>query len=575
MSDYDYDVLVIGSGFGGSVAALRLTEKGYRVGVVEAGRRFHDPAEPAPGRRHRALPPTSWRLRRYLWAPALGLTGIQRIHLLRGEPGSRVLVLAGAGVGGGSLNYANTLYRPAPAFYTDPQWRGVADWEAELAPYYDQAERMLGVVTNPTMTPADEAVQRVAQRLGREHTFHRTPVGVYFGKAPGREDADPFFGGAGPRRAGCTECGSCMTGCRRGAKNMLTENYLFLAERAGARIMPLTTVTALRPRPGGGWELTARNTGPARGPARTLTARQVVLAAGAYGTQRLLHRMRAAGVLPGLSARLGVATRTNSEAILGVERPRLAGPDHSRGVAITSSFHPDEHTHIEPTRYGPGSNAMGALRSLLIDGGGRAPRWLKFLGYAAAHPWQLVLLPNLRHWSQRTVIALVMQSRDNSITVRPRRGPLGWGMRAHRGHGEPNPAWIPEAHQAVRMLAGELGGFAGGTWLDLFSIPTTAHFIGGCAIGGSPETGVVDGYQRVFGYEGLHVADGSALSANPGVNPALTITAQAERAMALWPNEGEPDPRPPLGAPYRRSSPVPPRRPAVPAGAPAALRLPH
>ncbi len=571
MADSDYDVLVIGSGFGGSVAALRLAEKGYRVAVLEAGQRFDDPAETAPAQRHRALPATSWRIRRYLWAPALGLTGIQRIHLLRGQPGSRVLVLAGAGVGGGSLNYANTLYRPAEAFYRDPQWGGLTDWQAELAPHYDQAERMLGVVTNPTMTPADEAVRQVADRMGRAGTFHRTPVGVYFGATPGQEAADPFFGGAGPRRAACSECGSCMTGCRQGAKNMLTENYLFLAERAGARIIPLTTVTAIRPRPGGGYQVTTHRTGPGRRGLRVFTAGQVVLAAGTYGTQRLLHRMRAAGLLPGLSPRLGMATRTNSEAILGIERPRLAGPDHSRGVAITSSFHPDEHTHVEPTRYGPGSNAMGALRSLLVDGGGPVPRWAKFLGHVARHPHQLVLLPNLRHWSQRTIIALVMQSRDNSITVQSRRGPLGWGLRAERGHGEPNPAWIPEAHRAVRLLAEELGGFAGGTWLDLFNIPTTAHFIGGCAIGDSPATGVVDGYQRVYGHEGLSVADGSALSANPGVNPALAITAQTERAMALWPNRGDPDPRPPLGAPYQRIAPVPPRSPAVPASAPAAL----
>ena len=265
-------------------------------------------------------------------------------------------------------------------------------------------------------------------------------------------------------------------------------------------------------------------------------------------------------------------TRTNSEAILAAERTRTPGEDYSRGVAITSSFYPDPSTHIEPTRYGPGSNAMGSLRSLLVDGGGRAPRWAKFLGRAAAHPRELARLPNLRHWSQRSVIALVMQSRDNSITVRARRGPLGWGMRSEPGHGEPAPAWIPQAHQAVRMLAEEVGGFPAGTWLDLFHIPTTAHFLGGAVIGESPETGVVDAYQRMFGHDGLHVADGSAVCANPGVNPALTITAQAERAMALWPNHGDADPRPPPGAPYRPVKAVAPSTPAVPASAPGAFR---
>ena len=567
----DYDVLVIGSGFGGSVAALRLTEKGYRVAVLEAGRRFDEPGGP-PGARHGALPKTSWRTRRYLWAPRLGLTGIQRIHLLRGEKGSRVLVLAGAGVGGGSMDYANTLYEPLQPFYDDPQWRHITDWKAELAPYYDQAKRMLGVRPNPTMTPADEAIKRIADRMGRGDTFHLTPVGVLFGDEAGRQVDDPYFGGAGPRRVTCTECGSCMTGCRVGAKNMLTENYLYLAEHAGATIMPLTTVTTVRPRDGGGYAVDVVRTGswPRRG-RRTLTAEQVVFAAGTYGTQRLLHRMKATGALPGLSDRLGVRTRTNSEAILGVERFRSKGDDHSRGLAITSSFHPDEHTHIEPTRYGPGSNAMGALRSLLIDGGGRAPRWVKFLGQVATHPWDLVRLPNLRNWSRRTIVALVMQTRDNSITVRPSAS--GRGLRAGRGHGEPNPTWIPEAHRVVRMLAEDMGGIAGGTWLDLFNIPTTAHFIGGCVIGASADDGVIDPYHRVYGHPGLHIVDGSTVSANLGVNPSLTITAQAERAMAFWPNRGEDDPRPVLGSAYARIAPVAPKNPAVPAAAPGALRL--
>ncbi|MEV0404529.1 GMC family oxidoreductase [Actinoallomurus sp. NPDC050550] len=568
----DYDVLVIGSGFGGSVTALRLTEKGYRVAVLEAGRRFDDP-DGAPGERHRDLPKTSWRTPRYLWAPALGMTGIQRIHLLRGEKGSRVLIMAGAGVGGGSLVYANTLYEPPQPFFDDPQWRHITDWKAELTPFYAQAKRMLGVRPNPTMTPADQAIKRVADRMGRGDTFHLTPVGVLFGEEAGKPVDDPYFGGAGPRRATCTECGSCMTGCRVGAKNMLTENYLYLAEHAGAKIMPLATVTAVRPRPGGGYEVEFTRTGR-RGKRwrRTVTAEHVVFAAGTYGTQRLLHRMKAAGTLPGLSDHLGIRTRTNSEAILGAERFRSKGDDHSRGLAITSSFHPDERTHVEPTRYGPGSNAMGALRSLLIDGGGRAPRWAKFLGRVAMRPWDLVRLPNLRNWSRRTIIALVMQTNDNSITVEP--SPSGRGLRARRGHGEPNPTWIPEAHRAVRMLAEEVDGFPGGTWLDLFDIPTTAHFIGGCTIGDSPEEGVIDPYHRVYGHPGLHIVDGSTVSANLGVNPSLTITAQAERAMAFWPNRGEDDPRPTLGAPYARLTAIAPKNPAVPADAPAALRLP-
>jgi cholesterol oxidase len=505
---------------------------------------------------------------------------------VRGEKGSRVLVLAGAGVGGGSLVYANTLYVPLDPFFDDPQWSHITDWREELAPYYDQARRMLGVVQNPTMTASDEVIKKVADRMGKGDTFRLTPVGVWFGdrsaQEPGTETDDPYFGGAGPRRRTCTECGECMTGCRHGAKNMLTENYLYLAEWAGATVLPMTRATAVRPlADGGGYEVEVVRTASPGGRMRhrTLTAEQVVFAAGTYGTQKLLHRMKAEGVLPGLSDRLGVLTRTNSEALLGAEKFTAKGEDYSAGVAITSSFHPDAVTHIEPVRYGKGSNTMSLVRSLLIDGpaadgSGRAPRWAKFLGMVARRPWHLPRLANLRRWSERTVIALVMQTHDNSITIRSKKGLFGWGIRAGAGHGEPNPTWIPVGHDATRMIAEEIGGMPGGSWLDLFDIPMTAHFLGGCAIGDSPKTGVIDPYHRVYGHPGLHVVDGSAVSANLGVNPSLTITAQAERAMSLWPNRGEADNRPALGEGYRRISPVVPKNPVVPVAAPGALRLP-
>ncbi|WP_131741547.1 FAD-dependent oxidoreductase [Actinomadura roseirufa] len=577
--EHDFDVLVVGSGFGGSVTALRLTEKGYRVGVIEAGRRFDTNPSGAPGTRYPELPKTNWRVARYLWAPALGLTGMQRIHLIRGARSSRVLVLAGAGVGGGSLNYANTLYVPPEPFFTDRQWAHITDWRDELAPHYDQARRMLGVVRNPTLTEADKVLRKVADRMGAGGTFVRTPVGVFFGRGAAIESADPFFGGAGPRRRGCLECGECMTGCRHGAKNMLTENYLYLAERAGARVMPLSRVTRVAPRAGGGYEVGIVRTGSFGRHRRTLTAREVVFAAGTYGTQKLLHTLKSTGALPRLSDRLGELTRTNSEAILGAGRRHGApGPDFSAGVAITSSFHPTPDTHIEPVRYGRGSNLLAGLQTLLVDGdrpGERhVPRLRRFARAALRRPRDLARLFDVRCWSERTVIALVMQTRDNSITLRPRRGPFGWGVRASAGHGEPNPTWIPEGHAATRLIGEEIGGVAGGTWGDLFDVPMTAHFLGGCVIGDSAESGVIDPYHRVYGHPGLHVVDGSAVSANLGVNPSLTITAQAERAMSLWPNRGEADPRPGLGAAYRRLDPVAPRNPVVPAGAPAALRPP-
>ena len=559
-----YDVLVVGSGFGGSVSALRLTEKGYRVGVLEAGARFDDGD----------LPATSWDTRKYLFAPALGCYGIQRIDMVRD-----CMIVAGAGVGGGSLVYANTLYEPLDAFYRDPSWAHITDWKAELAPYYDQAKRMLGVVDNPLRTPSDEVMEKVAGEMGVADSFHPTPVGVFFGGPgadPDRPVPDPYFGGVGPDRNPCRSCGECMTGCRHNAKNTLVKNYLWLAEQNGAVVHPLTTVTRVRPRPGGGYEVQARWTKAKlsrRQAVRTFTADQVVFAAASLGTQKLLHRLKVEGDLPHLSDRLGYLTRTNSESILGAIAPDTS-VDYSTGVAITSSFHPDADTHIEPVRYGRGSNFMALMQTVLTDGEGPLPRWRSWLKELWAQRRNASSFYDFRHWSERTVIALVMQSLDNSITTYLTRTPVGWRMTSRQGHGTPNPTWIPAGNEAVRRMAAAMGGTAGGSIGDPFDRPLTAHFIGGCAIGDSPAAGVVDPWQRVYGHPGLNVVDGSAISANLGVNPSLTITAQAERALAYWPNKGDADPRPSLGSAYRRLEPVSPRSPAVPEHAPAALRLP-
>ncbi len=581
---HDYDVLVIGSGFGGSVTALRLSEKGYRVGVLEAGRRFED-ADFAK---------TNWHVRDYLWAPQLGCYGIQRIHVL-----NDVIVLAGAGVGGGSLVYANTLYQPADSFYQDPRWAGITDWSAELAPHFDQAQRMLGVVTNPTMTPADVAFKAVADEMGVGETFRRTPVGVYFGTAPGQTDPDPFFGGAGPDRTGCLECGECMTGCRHNAKNTLMKNYLGLAERAGAVVHPLTTVTTVRPTPDGRWAVDARVTTSVAGTAAdrarrtvralrsdrddadagpgapaTFTAGHVVFAAGTYGTQALLHKMRTDGVLPGLSPRLGHLTRTNSESLLGVMKDEVPDPDFTHGVAITSSFFPEPHTHVEPVRFGKGSNAMFLLGTLMTDGVEGVRRYRVWLRAARRSPRDLLASLNKRRMSERGIVALVMQNVDNSLTISGERTRSGrFRLRSKQGEGEPNPLWIPVANDVVRRLATRLNARPAGTWGDVLEAPMTAHFIGGAIIGMTGEDGVIDPYHRVHGYPGLHIVDGSTMTANPGVNPSLTITALAERAMSFWPNAGEADPRPEQGSgQYAQLRPVAPKNPIVPDSAPGALR---
>ena len=560
MSPSHFDVVVVGSGFGGSVTALRLTEKGYRVAVLEAGRRF-GPSD---------FPKTNWNLRRFLFAPRLGMRGIQRINLL-----SDVMVLSGAGVGGGSLVYANTLYEPLGAFYDDRQWSGIADWRAELAPHYDLAKRMLGVTAAPDNSPNDAVIRALGERLGVADTYRATDVGVYIGK-PGVTVADPYFGGVGPDRTGCNQCGGCMVGCRFGAKNTLDRNYLYLAEHAGAAVFAETEVTDLTPLADGGFELTTCRPGLRQKDTGRFFADQVVFSAGVLGTVRLLAGLKERGRLPRLSGRLGELVRTNSEYILGASSPADDERDYSTGVAISSSIYPNQHTHIEGVRYPAGSNAMGLLATVLVDGGGRIPRQVRFAGEVLRHPVRFLKSISVRRWSQRTVILLVMQSSDNSINLRWRNRRGRVRLRSEQGTGAPNPTFIPEAVDAARKAAEIMGGDAFGSINEaLLDVPVTAHILGGCVIGADAGHGVIDGYQRVFGHPGLHVADGSAISANLGVNPSLTITAQTERAMAFWPNKGEPDQRPSLGAPYKPIAPTYPKNPVVPHGAPAALRRPR
>jgi len=551
-----FDVVIIGSGFGGSVSALRLREKGYSVAVLEAGRRFRD----------KDFPKTSWRLRKFLYAPAIGCYGIQRIHVL-----PDVLILAGAGVGGGSLVYANTLYQPGDEYFQDAQWASITDWKAELEPCFDQARRMLGVAENPYFSPSDQAMKDVAIEMGVGHTFQMAPLGIYFGEGKGIAAKDPYFGGVGPDRNGCQQCGACMTGCQFNAKNTLPKNYLGLAESAGAQVFPMTTVKSFSQNVDGTWEIRAVKSNDPFATVIKFKANQVIVAAGTYNTQKLLHKMKVKS-LPALSNHLGQLSRTNSEALTGAMMPNT-DIDFSAGSAITSSFFPDEHTHIEPVRYGKGSNFMGLLQTIMTDGynsEGRRKHWLKQF---IANPSLLGKILNVHRWSQRTVIALTMQNVDSSVTVSGKRGLFGWHLTSTNDPLKPNATYIPAANEVVRRIADKHGGIAGGHIGDLIDAPFTAHFVGGCVIGKDSEHGVIDPYHRVYNYPTLHIVDGSTITANLGVNPSLTITAQAERALSMWPNKDDADLRPAQGAKYQRIFPIAPNQPFVPAGAVGALKI--
>jgi cholesterol oxidase len=561
---FDYDVLVIGSGFGGSVAALRAAEKGYRVGVMESGRRWKD----------EDIPQTNWDLKDYMWFPAAELYGIQRIEYL-----DDVLVLCGAGVGGGSHVYGNTLYVPPKQFFAAPGWAGITDWADELAPCYDQARRMLGVVRYPYMpTDVDRYLQQVAIEIGKGETFNKAPVGVYFGH-PGVEAEDPYFGGVGPRRTGCISCGNCQVGCGHNAKNKVTTNYLYLAEKLGVQVHELHEVYDLAPLDEGGFEVHARHPGWAQRAAHldryAYTAEQVIVAAHAYGSSKLLHHMQHEGRLTGLSSELGKRARTNSEQILEITRPYQEwkrDPEKIRitpgSIAITSAVWPDAVTSIEPVYYGVGSSVLALLFTYHQHGEQKHPfaSWLKEL---VEHPAEVLSLDDVRHWSERTAIILCMQTADTSIDLYWHDGLL----RSRRGSGTPPSAHIPVVEAFADRLATKMGSREGGLTFEVINRTATAHFTGGIPIGESSDSGAVDPYQRVFGQPGLHVMDGSVMPANPGVNPSLTITALTERAMSLWPNKGERDSRPPLGAGYERVDQVMPHRPCVPAGAPGELRL--
>ncbi len=523
-ADFDYDWIVIGSGFGGSVSALRLAEKGHRVVLLECGARFDD----------EDFAEKTSDAKRYYWIPQLGLKGILRMTLFRD-----IFIGSGCGVGGGSLGYANTLYRARPDFYASPQWSALADWEHELEPHYDEAERMLGVVDYDEDTPADLLLKEFGESIGVGDSYRKTRVGVFLGEA-GTVVADPYFGGAGPERTGCLRCGSCMVGCRYGAKNTLRKNYLWFAEKLGVEIQAERTVTDIKPLDGtgaAGYEVTSAKSGSwLRREPRTLRARGVVVAAGALGTNRLLQRCKLNGSLPNISDRLGYLVRTNSESIMAVTADKHDPRDFTKSIAITSSIYTDKDTHIEVVTYGRGGDSQSLLFNMMVHAGSRGTQPLQFALAVLRHPMTALKASRIKDWSRRTIILLVMQTLENSIRLKVKRRLPGGNvaLTTEQDPEHPNPVGIPVAYEAARWFADKLGGTAqSGTTEGILAIPSTAHILGGAAIGADPQTGVIDAQQRVFGYENLLVCDGAAIPANIGVNPSLTITAMSERAMTF------------------------------------------
>jgi cholesterol oxidase len=515
-----YDFVIIGSGFGGSVSALRLAEKGYSVLVLEAGRRFAD----------KDFPQNNRDVKNWFFWPQMGFHGIMRMDLFR-----HAFFLGGAGVGGGSLVYANTLLKPAEHFFTDPKWSHLGDWHARLSPHFDTAQKMLGVTSSPHLGPADVAMKNLAHEMGREKTFHQTKVGVFFGE-PNKTVSDPYFAGRGPSRTGCNFCGNCMVGCRLGAKNTLVKNYLYLAEQLGVKILAETSATKIVHHDDGTYSIEAihgQKLGQ-RGHVRSFTSRGVVLSAGVLGTVKLLLQMKDEGHLPKLSPRVGDYLRTNSEALVGV-RSRT-GEDFSKGLAISAGFYPDEKTHVEVVRYGKNSDVIGLISTLMVGGGPWFVRIAKYVWQLLTHPRNFFKSLRLKNWAEESVILLVMQNVDNHMRLSYERRwywPFKKTMTTTLNNQEKVPVFLPMANQVAEALAKHFKGFAISSVPEiLLNKATTAHILGGAVMGENSDDGVINERNEVFGYPNMFVVDGSMIPANLGVNPSLTITAMAEYAMS-------------------------------------------
>ena len=521
-----FDYVIIGSGFGGSVAALRLAEKGYRVAVIEKGRRW----------RAQDYASTNWQVWKWLWAPRLFCTGIQQLTFLK-----NVLVLSGCGVGGGSLVYCAVLLKPPLPFFEDPQWSHLkSDWEKTLEPFYNTARSMLGVTPNPKLWESDDHLYHYAREINREQHFKPTEVGIYFGD-PDQEHPDPYFNGIGPPRRGCDHSGHCMVGCKQGGKNSLDRNYLFLAERLGVKIYPQTEAITIIHDNGAYQIITRKSTGVNRSQTATFISKGVVLAAGALGTTTLLLRCKHKGTLPNLSSQVGKNVRTNSEVLVGAISKNKKS-DYSKGISITSSLFVNDHTHIEPVRYPRGSDIMFWLSTLMTDGSSRWKRPLTFLWNCLTHPLLVLRTLNPVGWARRSIILLVMQNHDNRLELSLRRKWLWPFIKSLTSTWSTStiPSYIPEANHAAKSIAKKINGFPSNSVTEVvLNMPLSAHILGGCVMGKDADHGVVDAHCRVFNYENMHIVDGSIIPANLGVNPSLTITALAEYAMNSIPNAKE------------------------------------
>ena len=524
MNRSNWDVIIVGSGFGGAVSALRLAEKGYSVLVIEKGKRY----------RSEDFPKTNWNLRKYIWMPRIFLYGIQCITLLKD-----VFILHGTGVGGGSLVYANTLLVPPNHAFEDQHWPS-SGWKEKLAPFYEKAKQMLGAVPAAYEGETDKILKDCADYMGRGSSYKKVEVGVYFGK-PGEAVDDPYFKGKGPARSGCTLCGGCMVGCRYNAKNTLDKNYLYLAEKLGVEILPEREVQNIRPLEDGGYQLTIRKSTGINRPTQKLQAQKVILSGGVMGTVKLLLQCKKSGSLDNISSKLGDFVRTNSEAIIGVKLKKTPSEDFSKGVAISAGFHPDEKTHIETVRYGKGQTAMALLTTLLPDRKIPLPGLIRWGISIIRSPLQFIANFFPINWARKTIILLVMQPIDNHLKLnyKPRWWRLGrFSMNSQTSDGKKIPSHIPIGEKTAQTIISKTGGTAVTTYMDsIFNIPTTAHILGGACLGKNKNTGVIDENFEMFNYPGMYVIDGSAVPSNLGVNPSLTITALAEYAMSRFPEK--------------------------------------